>query len=97
MFLNMISLCNLGRSIFQQAGRIMNIQTSIVINRSAEAVFAYLASEEHIAVLGQQVEYEQEAGEGSPKESRPQGESEMKDEGKVEARASLARTLIFLL
>ena len=62
----------------------MNIQMSIVINRPAEAVFAYLASEEHIAVLGQQVEYEQEAGEGSPEESRPRGESEMKDEGKVQ-------------
>src|SRR5262252_8713889 len=52
----------------------MNIQASIVINRPAEAVFAYLASEEHIAVLGQQVEYEQEAREGGPEESRPQGE-----------------------
>ena len=59
----------------------MNIQTSIVINRSAEAVFAYLASEEHIAVLGQRVEYEQAAREGSPEESRQRGESEMKDEG----------------
>src|SRR6266700_3380282 len=57
---------------------------SIVINRPAEDVFAYLASEEHIAVLGQQLEYEQTAGEGGPEESRPQGESEMKDEGKVE-------------
>src|SRR5712691_7226193 len=62
----------------------MNLQASIVINRPAEAVFAYLASEEHIAVLGQQVEYEQEAREGSPEESRPRGESEMKDEGKVQ-------------
>ncbi len=62
----------------------MNIQMSIVINRPAEDVFAYLASEEHIAVLGQQLEYEQTAGEGGPEESRPQGESEMKDEGKVE-------------
>jgi hypothetical protein len=61
----------------------VNIQMSIVINRPAEDVFAYLASEEHIAVLGQQVEYEQEAGEGSPEESRPQGESEMKDGGEV--------------
>ncbi len=58
----------------------MDIQASIVINWPAEAVFAYLASEEHIAVLGQQVEYEQEASEGSPEESRLQGE--MKGEGK---------------
>src|SRR5260370_25400902 len=55
---------------------------SIVINRPAEAVFAYLASEEHIAVLGQQVEYEQTAGQGGPEESRPQGEVE--GEGRVQ-------------
>jgi len=60
----------------------VNIQMSIVINRPAEAVFAYLASEEHIAVLGQQVEYEQTAGQGGPEESRPQGEVE--GEGRVQ-------------
>ncbi len=59
----------------------MDIQASIVINWPAEAVFAYLASEEHIAVLGQQVEYEQEAGEGSPEESRPQSDGKMEDGG----------------
>src|SRR6266849_4183630 len=48
----------------------MDIQASIVINRPAEAVFAYLASEEHIAVLGQQAEYEQEVGE-SEMEGKP--------------------------
>jgi hypothetical protein len=45
-------------------GRTMDIQASIVINRPTEAVFAYLASEEHIAVLGQRAGFGQEANEG---------------------------------
>src|SRR5215472_1912692 len=61
----------------------MDVHASIIINRPAEDVFAYLASEEHIAVLGQRVEYEQTAGEGGPEESRPEGEGEMKDEDRV--------------
>src|SRR5215469_9012074 len=65
----------------------MDVHASIVINQPAETVFAYLASEEHIAVLGQQVEYEQTAGEGGPEASRPQGESEMKDEGEMQSES----------
>ncbi len=42
----------------------MDIQASIVVNRPAEAVFAYLSSEEHIAVLGQRAGFGQEANEG---------------------------------
>jgi len=46
----------------------MDIQASIVVNRPAEAVFAYLASEEHIAVLGQRAGFGQEVNEGKVKD-----------------------------
>ena len=45
----------------------MDIQASIVVNRPAEAVFAYLSSEEHIAVLGQRAGFGQEANEDNSK------------------------------
>jgi hypothetical protein len=45
----------------------MDIQASIVINWPAEAASAYLASEEHIAVLGQRAGSGQEANEGNSK------------------------------